>query len=135
VQWWQLSDPLDVCSVTIFSEGCWEKPRKTPVKLSDVPTEIPTEKLPNTNLESCHHSNLPVDVMQSGRKLPKYRRNLLNPAYGYQTSQRHVLRNSNLQRKNRYESIVADLLKALLGNGSVNTFQHTRHATVEMFSM
>jgi hypothetical protein len=33
--------------------------------------------------------------------------------------------------------IVTDLIKALLGNSSVNTFQHTRHATVEeaVFSM
>jgi hypothetical protein len=30
---------------------------------------------------------------------------------------------------------VTDLLKALLGNGSVNTFQHTRHAIAEVFSM
>jgi hypothetical protein len=33
------------------------------------------------------------------------------------------------------QNIVMDLLKALLGNGSVNTFQHTRHATTEVFSM
>jgi hypothetical protein len=33
--------------------------------------------------------------------------------------------------------IVTDLIKALLGNSSVNTFQHTSHATVEevVFSM
>jgi hypothetical protein len=34
-------------------------------------------------------------------------------------------------------NIVTDLIKALLGNSSVSTFQHTRHATIEeaMFSM
>jgi hypothetical protein len=31
--------------------------------------------------------------------------------------------------------IVTDLLKALLGNGSVNTFQYTSHATVVVFFM
>jgi hypothetical protein len=28
------------------------------------------------------------------------------------------------------DNIVTDLLKALLGNGSVKAFQHTRHATI-----
>jgi hypothetical protein len=32
-------------------------------------------------------------------------------------------------------NIVTDLLSALLGNGSVNTFQYTRHTTVEVFPM
>jgi hypothetical protein len=30
-----------------------------------------------------------------------------------------------------YICIVTDLIKGLLGNRSVNTFQHTRHATIE----
>jgi hypothetical protein len=33
------------------------------------------------------------------------------------------------------KNILADLLKALLGNGSVNTFQHTGQAKEEVFSM
>jgi hypothetical protein len=32
-------------------------------------------------------------------------------------------------------NIVTDLLKLLLGNSSVYTFQHTRHPTLEVFSM
>jgi hypothetical protein len=39
-------------------------------------------------------------------------------------------------RNTQCDYIVTDLLKSLLGNGSVNTFQHTRgHARVEVFSM
>jgi hypothetical protein len=30
----------------------------------------------------------------------------------------------------KFNRIMTDLLKALLGNGSVKTFQHTRHATI-----